>query len=45
MKVIYYILATSYFYKEVTYFSYILLNQKSNLVIIITITFKSNYVM
>ena len=29
---------TSYFYKEVTYYSYILLNQKSNLVILLLLS-------
>ena len=35
-KVIYYILLVSYHYEEVTYYSYILLYQKSNFVIFIT---------
>ena len=49
MKVIYYILprVTSYFYQEVIYYSYILLHQKSNFVILLYyfIAFKSNNIM
>ena len=38
---------TSYFYKEVIYYSYVLLYQKSNFVILLYnfITFKSNNIM
>jgi len=39
IKVIYYILLASYFYKEVIYYSHILLYQKSNSIVLL-VTFK-----
>ena len=38
MKVIYHVHIASYFYKEVMYYSYILLNQKTNFSILLLLS-------